>query len=192
MRKPAMKIPTLKIRALLIPMVLALAASSLACNSRTDESESGVVLTIAAFDELPVRASVNLVDFVQVGELTLENRPANPTAPTSNLQDIELRSYEVTFTRADRGTRVPPAKVAGIFGNVPVNGEDRIVDLPILTRDQMRNPPLSDLLFVNGGLDAETRSNTILLNCRIRFFGRTISGDNVASNTATFLMEFVP
>lgn len=187
-----MKNPAMTSRLLLIPMFVALALSNVACNSRTDESKSGVVLTISEFDELPVRASVNLSDLVQVGELTMENRPVDPRGATSNLMDIELRSYEVTFSRADRGSRTPPAKVAGIFGNVPINGNDVINDLPILTRDQMRNPPLSDLLFTNGGLDSETNSNTILLNCQLRFFGRTIAGDNVASNTATFLIEFVP
>ncbi len=172
--------------------VLVLSLTVLGCNQRTDKDEGSVILSITAFDELPLRASVNSTDLVQVGELTLQNFPKNPDAQTSRLQDIELRSFEVVFTRADRGTRRPPTRVAGFFGNVPVNGTDTINNLDIMGFDQLRNPPLSDLLFENGGFDKETGSQIIQINCSLRFFGRTLAGDEIASGPANFMIEFTP
>jgi hypothetical protein len=177
----------------LISLTLAvISLGLLSCNQRTDKDEGGVILTISSFDGLPFRASVNGQDVVQVEELVLQNLPKDPNGLTSSLMDIELRSFEATYTRADVGTRLPPARVAGIFGNVPVNGNDTINNLDILGLDQLRNPPLSDLLFENGSFDRETGAQVIQLNVHLRFFGRTLSGDSISSNTASFLIEFVP
>ena len=172
--------------------VALLALSLVACNQRTDKDEGSVILTISDFDGLPARVSVNTTDLLQVGEFTLTNIAKSPDGITSNLQDIELRSFEVTYTRADSGTRTPPPRVGGIFGNVPVDGEDIIENLDVMGADQFLNPPLSDLLFINGGFDSETGSQVIQLNLNVRFFGRTLAGDSIASNTASFTVEFVP
>lgn len=179
-------------RTLIFLSLSILSLGSLSCNQRTDRDEGSVILTISRFDGLPFRANVNAQDVVQVGELVLQNLPKDPNGLTSSLMDVELRSFEVTFTRADVGSRIPPARVAGIFGNVPVNGNDTINNLDVMGLDQLRNPPLSDLLFENGSFDRETGSQVIQINFHLRFFGRTLSGDSIASNTASFLVEFVP
>jgi hypothetical protein len=171
--------------------MLVLCAVLLGCNQRTDRDAGSVILTVTAFDGLPIRVALNSMDLVQVEELTLANIPKDPNGITSDLQNIELQTYEVTFTRADTGSRTPPARVNGIFGNVPVNGEDTIMNLDVMGIDQLANPPLSDLLFQNGGFDTETGSAVIQLNVNLRFFGRTLSGDNISSNTVSWLIEFV-
>lgn len=174
-------------------LAVALAALPvLGCNTRTDRSAGNVILTISSFDGLPFRVNVNSSSVVQIGTLNLTNLPKDPNGQTSSLMDIELRSFEVDFTRADAGTREPPARVAGIFGNVPVNGQDTINNLDVMGLDQLLNPPLSDLLFANGGFDKETGSQVIQVNFHLRFFGRTIAGDEIVSNTASFMVEFVP
>ncbi len=177
----------------LLPLSLLVFAVVLAgCNSRTDKAEGSVILSISSFDGLPIQVNVNgSGGLVQVGELTLSSIAKDPNGLTSNLQDIELQSYEVIYTRADTGTRVPPKRVNGIFGIVPVNGNDTIDNLDILGADQLANPPLSDLLFQNGGIDSETGSTIIQLNVNLRFFGRTLSGDQISSNTVSWLIEFV-
>jgi hypothetical protein len=174
-------------------LAVALAALPvLSCNTRTDRSAGNVILTISSFDGLPFRVNVNDSTVVQVSQLNLTNLPKDPNGATSSLMDIELRSFEVSFTRADVGTREPPTRVAGIFGNVPVNGQDTINNLDLMGLDQLLNPPLSDLLFENGGFDKETGSQVIQVNFHLRFFGRTIAGDEIVSNTASFMVEFVP
>jgi hypothetical protein len=176
--------------------ILVLATAVGGCSGdRLDGTESSVILSITDFDGLPIRASVNTL--AQTGglgieEITLQNFPKNPQDVTSEVQSIELRSMEVVYSRADRGTRVPPPRVRTIFGLVPINGNLVLENMEILGLEQVLNPPLEDLLFENGGFDRETGSQLIVLDIRIRFFGRTLSGDEVASGFDSFTLELVP
>lgn len=173
----------------LIPVLALLLVGALGCESRTDKSQTGgVEISVSDFDGLPIRGSVT-EDFQQIETLTLQSISKDPLAPTSDLMNVELYSYEVTFTRADEGTRVPPTMVRGIFGTVPVNGTNTIDNLPVLDTEALRVPPLSDLFFENGGIDSETGNDFVRLNYRLVFFGRTISGDEVRSGPANFTLE---
>jgi hypothetical protein len=173
-------------------MLLSLAV--LGCESRTDKVDGGgVLLSISNFDGLPVQVSMDaasLTGLVQVGEITVQNVVKNPSGGTSNLMNVEIDSYEVTFSRADTGTRLPPPLVRNLFGIIPVGGSDTIENLPILTLEQINSPPLSDLFTRNGGIDLETGGQTILLNLSLRFFGETLSGDEVDTAPARFTIEF--
>jgi hypothetical protein len=122
---------------------------------------------------------------VSSGQLTITNVPLNPTN-TSELMNVDMESYEVRCTRGDTGTRMPPPFVRGAFGQAPVSGEIVYDGLPIMDMEQIGNKPIADLLFENGGHDTQTGDDRILLNCMMRFFGRTVSGDEVETNTANF------
>ena len=167
--------------------VLVLALGS--CRSRTDRSEGSVLLSVTDFDGLPLSVSTTAGP-TSIGEITLQNFAKDPNGTVSDLQSIELRSYEVRFSRRDTGTRVPPPMVKSIFSLVPVNGTAQITNLPFLTENQLANPPLSDLATT--GADRETGSRVIVLNVSLRFFGRTLAGDNIASDPASFTVEVVP
>ena len=181
-----------KLKTLSILTLVALAF--VACEGRTDRTDTGgVALSVSDFDGLPIRVAVNQSGLiVQVGELVISNISTDPTGITSDLMNVELRSFEVVYSRADGGTRVPPPMVDGIFGVVPVNGTLTIENLDVMGGDQFLNVPLSDLIFQNGGFDKETGSQIIKLNLSIRFFGRTISGDAVQTGPAVFTAEFLP
>src|SRR6476661_5600269 len=180
---------------LLIAASLAVAS----CRSRTDRSEGTVVLSVTRFNGLPVSVSVggsqpgavSCNPSCQIGDVTLTNFFKDPTVNTPmghQLEGIELRSYEVTYRRRDRGTRVPPPAVLGTFGLVPPSGGILdLLNLPFLTSDQIFSPPLRDLL--DFGRDTETGTAVIVLDVSMRFFGRTLSGDEVASAPATFTIE---
>lgn len=174
-----------------------LALGLLACGEgRTIGEDSTVVLSLTDFDGLPFQVSVNAAaanGAIQVEELTLSNFPADPRGSlTSELQSIELRTMEVTFTRVDTGSRVPPSRVRSIFGVVPINGTFVLENFEIMGPEQLLNPPLSDLLFENGAIDTETNAPFIALDVRIQFFGRTLGGEDVASAGDTFRIEFLP
>lgn len=176
-----------------ILMLAVLALALAACEARTDKAaHGGVILSISDFDGLPIGVSVSTAlatgGLVQVEDITLTSIPADPTGTTSDLMTVEIVSYEVVFTRADTGTRRPPKLVEGIFGNVPVGGTLSYENLPILTANQLTHLPLSDL--ANFGFDRETKSEQIVLNCTLRFFGRTLTGDPVESQAATFTLRF--
>src|SRR5690242_2656169 len=99
--------------------VLVLALGS--CRSRTDRSGGSVLLSVTDFDGLPLSVSATAGP-TSIGEITLQNFAKDPNGTVSDLQSIELRSYEVRFSRRDTGTRVPPPMVKSIFSLVPVNG----------------------------------------------------------------------
>ena len=181
-------------RATLAICVALLLTMGLACSSgdRVDDTEGGVILTVSDFDGLPVRASVNASDILQVDTIDIDNVPKDPNGTTSTLMDVEMRSYEVVYERVDGGTNNPPPMVQSIFGVVPVGSNTTYDNLVIMTAGQLRNPPLSDLLIENGGVDRETNTQVITVNFRMRFFGRTLAGDDVATAPIRFDVEFVP
>jgi hypothetical protein len=178
---------------LAIVVCLLAVVSLVGCESRTDRSEGGVILSITDFDGLPVQVVVNAAGgIVQLGSVSLEGIPKNASAPTSDLMNIEMTSYQVTYTRVGAGTATPPPLVQTIFGVTPVNGTNIYDNLVIMGAEQFDNPPLRDLLFVNGAIDPETGEQFVRIRFDLRFFGRSLTGDSVASNTASFVIEFVP
>lgn len=164
----------------------------LGCESRTDGSAGGVILSITDFDGLPVQISVNNPAQLSIDSITIQNLPVNPNSGTTNLMNVEMKTYEIQYSRNDGGSRLPPPLVQGIFGVTPINGQNVYNNLPLLTAEQFTNPPLSDLSFFNGGVDTETGNQVIRLRLTIRFFGKTLTGDAVATAPATFDIEFVP
>lgn len=178
---------------LLTAVSLCLSACS---GGRNDDAEGTVLLSVTDFDGLPISASVNNAvnagGFIQVEEIVLQNIPRDPRGTTSDLQSVELDSYEIVYRRADQGTRVPPARVRSIFSLVPVGGTTTLENLDIMGPEQLLNPPLSDLLFENGAFDRETNSPLIVLDVQMRFFGRTLSGDEISTGIESFTLEMVP
>jgi hypothetical protein len=175
---------------------LAVLVGLVGCESRTDKTDGGgVLLSVSDFDGLPLVVSMNAVDFdgaVQVDMITITSVVKDPFGASGPLMAVELDAYEVLYQRDDAGTRVPTKLVQQIFGNVPVNGTETIENLPVLLFDQTDSPPLSDLFFINGGIDQETQNDRIRLRVTLRFFGRTLSGDPVESAPVDFNIDFVP
>ena len=138
----------LKQRLLPVFVLLLVGTFALGCESRTDKTETGgVEISISDFDGLPISSSV-ASGIVQIGEITLQSISKDPFAATSDLMNVELQSYEITFTRADAGTRLPPPVVRGIFGVVPVNGTYVINNLPVIDGEALDTEPLNDLAIL--------------------------------------------
>ncbi len=179
-------------------LVIVLAVGLAGCDSRTDRTDGGgVLLSVSDFDGLPLLVGVNSTlsgggGLIQIESLTIQNIAKNPTGNTSDLMNVEIQSYEVQYSRADRGTRVPTPLVRGIFGVAPVDGSLDYDNLPVMTSDQLNQVPLSDLKYANGGVDTETGQSKIVMNFQVRFFGRTLSGDTVETAPIYFTIEFIP
>ena len=161
-------------------LVLALLLLVSGCDSRLEQTDGGgVLLSVSDFDGLPTVVSVSAAradGLVTIQSVTIESIPRDIDGETSDLMNVEMKSYEVTFTRGDGGTRVPPPMVRNIFGVTPVGGNQVYDNLPILLSDQLETVPLSDLFLQNGGFDKETDRTSIILNLQLRFFGRSVSG----------------
>lgn len=162
------------------------------CSGDVGKTDSGgVTLSITDFDGLPLQVSASgSGDFAQIGSLTVANVAVDPSGTTSDLMNVEIQSYEVTYTRADNGTRVPPRLVNYIFGIAPVNGNFVLDNGPFMRAEQFNTQPILDMK--NTGRDPETGSRLIRLTVGIRFFGHTLGGKAVESNTAFFTLEVTP
>src|SRR4029453_1687661 len=162
------------------------------CDSRAHKTDSGgVILVISDFDQLPAEVSVSAANVaggaVTIGTLTLQSNIANPSGGSSNLMDVEIESYEVTFTRGDTGTRLPPPLVQASLVYVPAGGSPELEKLRIRQSPHFPTLPLSDLQ--NFGFDRETGSSVVILNIHLRFFGRTIGGRELETATRSFTVE---
>jgi hypothetical protein len=174
--------------------IVALALFGAGCgdDSVADVDGGGVLLSVSDFDNAPNVVSVSNSGGLITMDVTISNVPkvAGGTAPTSDLQNVEMQTYEVTYTRADTGTRLPPPMVENIFGSAPAGGDIEYSGLAIMRSEQLLNEPLSDLS--DFGVDRETGQQTILLNLNMRFYGRTLSGESVATQPISFTVEFRP
>ena len=101
--------------------------------------------------------------------------------------DTMLETYTVHFRRLDGGTRLPPDQTlsAGIL--VPSGGGATLTNLTILPAFLTQQSPFDQLLPFNGGFDRETGRDEIDLAYDLTFFGHTISGHRVQSETASSL-----
>lgn len=178
-------------------ILLAVAVSSLGCDERTEQTDTGGVLLEVEFsaNNVPFRFSVNgdVLDLQSAvaGTLTISSVIPNVENPaTSSLMDVELEGLEFTYTRVDRGTRVPAPFYFNLLGTVPAGGTLSYNGMPILSIEQISNPPISDLLFENGGFDKETGETVITMNVWVRAYGRTLSGREVQSVPRPHTIEF--
>jgi len=103
---------------------------------------------------------------------------------------VELEGIEFTYTRVDRGTRIPSPFFFNLLGTVGAGGTLSYNGMPILSIEQVSNPPISDLLFENGGFDKETGDTVITMNVWVRAYGRTLSGREVQSVPRPHTIEF--
>ena len=96
-------------RALTI-LVLISCVLLLGCEQATDKADGGgVILSVSDFDGLPAEISVNAIaaaGVLTIGELTIDAIAKDPTGIVSSLMNVEMESYEVTFSRADTGLRL--------------------------------------------------------------------------------------
>lgn len=179
------------VKTLRIVLPLLLVATLLGCSDLEETDNGGVFLSVE-FQNVPGRIGVNDTDQVTIQTINIDSIVVNPSGGTSDLMNVQIDLYEVVFSRNDTGTRTPPSFIFRRAGVVPVDGTLTLNNFPIMSVEQMRSPPLADLLFENGGVDVETGSSAIKVNATFTVFGRTIGGQEVASTPRTETLEFVP
>jgi len=178
-------------RAACISILLA-AALALApgCTNKEGETESPVFITVS-LSQQPGFVSVGVIAPVQIATISLASHLKNPTqSDPQGFATVNLESYTVHFTRTDGGTRVPPDQSlpAGII--VPSGGSATLTNFPVLPASQIQLSPFDQLLPFNGGFDRETGKDEIDTAFQITFFGHTVAGQRVASETAIGPLNF--
>jgi hypothetical protein len=173
--------------ALVLAGVMAFAAG---CSNTAGQSESPVFLTVS-IDFQPGFVNVAVPAPVQIDTITITSKKKNAdSVDTLGFSDVQLNSYTVTYRRTDGGTIVPPVQTFGCGVVVPHDGESTLSNFPVLYAAALQQAPFDQLLPFNGGVDRETGRNEIDTTFDITFFGTTVSGKRVQSDTASGILLF--
>ena len=180
-----------------LPAVTVLAAlaalSSCSAPGDIDDTRAPVTLTLARL----VPVGDNLGDVVDDDGLVADSQvlatfvarlknSSDPTAP--ELQEIVIERYEVTYARTDGGAALPAGMQRAMTAKVQItpNGvtteETTTVSITLVPSSQKLQPPLSHL--ISPGFEPDTGFPTITVDATIRFFGRTIAGEQVSAQGA--------
>ena len=168
------------------PLLLVTAAVFVpGCTNKQGETESPVFLT-TTLDLQPGFVNVGVVAPVQISSMTVASSLKNPTqSDPQGFATVTLESYTVHFRRTDGGTRVPPDQSLPVGVIVPSGGTAALTNFPVLPASQIQLSPFDQLLPFNGGFDRETGKAEIDTAFEITFFGHTVSGHRVQSETAS-------
>jgi hypothetical protein len=174
----------------LIAAALVLIALAPGCTNDEGETEAPVFIT-TSIDLQPGFVDVATPVAVQLPIITLNSRLKNPSqTDPQGFADTQINSYTVRFRRTDGGTLVPPVQTFGAGVVVPSGGRVVLNNFPILPASAVQQSPFDQLLPFNGGVDRETGRNEIRVAYDLTFFGRTVSGHRVQSETASGLLVF--
>jgi hypothetical protein len=160
------------------------------CSNSQGTSESPVFITVS-IDLQPGFINVAVPAPVQINTITLQSHAKDPTSiDTQGFSDVQINQYTVTFTRTDGGTVVPPPQTFGCGVLVPHDGNASLNNFPVLYAVALQGPPFDALFPYNNGVDRETGKNEIDMKFNITFYGQTVSGKRVQSDTASGLLTF--
>jgi hypothetical protein len=166
-------------------LVITLAACSSGDLSDTDGGGVALSMSIPVFpQQLSVTAGVPTLETIVISSIVKD-----PTGTSSSLMNVELESLEFVYTREDTGTRLPPRLVVTRPGVIPVNGALTISGQAYMLNEQLIAQPLKDL--EDFGRDTETNSVVVRMRVTVRAFGRTLSGEPVATTPTSISLEVV-
>jgi hypothetical protein len=173
-----------------VGLIAALLCAGVACTNDEGETEAPVTITVD-FELQPGFVNVEIPAPVQINTIELRSRLKNPSqSDPQGFADTQINSYQVRFRRTDGGTRVPPLQTFGAGIVVPSGGTATLSNFPILPFSAIQQSPFDQLLPFNGGIDRETGRNEIQMTFDMTFFGHTVSGHRVQSETASGILLF--
>ncbi len=158
-----------------------------ACTNKEGESESPVVIRVDLQQQLlAVNPCAPPAFGVQAPTIVLSSSLKNASqSDPQGFANVQMSNYQVQFRRLDGGTRVPQEQNFSAGVVVPSGGSSTLRGFPIMTTGAVTGSPFDQLLPFNGGIDRETGKNEIQIQYLVTFFGRTVSGHRVQSQTAS-------
>ncbi len=104
-------------------------------------------------------------------------------ATDDRFNDVQLRSYRVTYVRTDGGHQVPQPFVQSTSGTLAVGSSTSTLNnfqaFPPGAFDQA---PFAALLPQNGGRDPETGRPFVQMDLILEVFGETLAGERVSGS----------
>jgi hypothetical protein len=160
------------------------------CSNTAGQSESPVFVTVN-IEQQPGFVNVAAPAAVQVDTITLQSSRKNPDSVDSlGFSDVQVNQYTVVYRRTDGGTIVPAPETFACGVLLPHDGTATLSDFPVLYQTAIQQTPFDQLLPFNGGIDRETGRDEIDMAFDITFYGLTVSGKRVQSQTASGILIF--
>jgi hypothetical protein len=179
-------------RVLAFGLVVVLIGAAVACTNDEGETEAPVFITVD-LELQPGFINVEVPAPVQIQTIELQSRLKNPSqTDPQGFADTQITRYTVVLRRTDGGTRVPPSQpfVFGAGVLVPSGGRATLSNFPVIPFSAIQQSPFDQLLPFNGGIDRETGRTEIQTAFDLTFFGQTVSGHRVQSETASGILLF--
>ena len=181
-----------KRRIVLLPAALLFGVLLTACTNKAGESESPVTITVN-LKQQPLIVHVTANAPVQLPEMDLQSKLKSPKATDpQGFATVQLSYYTVVYSRRDGGTRLPPPQTFAAGGIIAAGGTETLNNFPVMTASATQQSPFDQLLPFNGGIDEETGLPEIHIFYTITFFGTTVSGQRVQSESAIADLIFQP
>ncbi len=180
----------MKSKVLLGVGLAAILAAGSACTNTQGTTESPVFVTVN-IELQPGFVNVATPAAVQINTITLQSRRKNPdSVDTLGYSDVQVNNYTVTYSRTDGGTQVPPMQSFACGVLLPHDGSATLSNYPVMYASAVQQSPFDQLLPFNGGIDRQTGKDEIDTAFNITFYGTTVSGKRVQSDTASGILIF--
>jgi len=108
----------------------------------------------------------------------------NSNVPTDDrFNDVQLRSYRVSYVRTDGGHQVPQPFVQTISGTVTAGSiGETLNNFQAFVPGAFDQAPFAALLPQNGGRDPETGRPFVQMDLILEVFGETLAGERVSGS----------
>ncbi len=180
-------------RRVLIPAAVLAIALTPACTNKQGETEAPVYITVN-LQLQPGFVDVGTPAPVQIQTIILTSKLKNPSqSDPQGFATTIIEGYNVFFRRTDGGTLVPQPEPLTFGAGVTVDagGSATLNNFPVLPVSAIQQSPFDQLLPFNGGIDRETGKNEIQMAFDLTFFGHTVAGQRVQSETASGILLFI-
>jgi len=108
----------------------------------------------------------------------------------TDLLDVKLDRYQVTYLRTDGGKLVPPSFVRSTSQVITLTGGNQsLSDFIAFETNAFNQAPFVALQPQNGGKDPETGLGFVKLDIILTVYGQTVAGDRV-QGSASFPINF--
>jgi hypothetical protein len=180
----------MKTKTFTVLAALAALAVVTGCTNQQGTTEAPVFITVDLQDQQGF-VNVSVPAPVQLETIVLRSQLKDSTASDpQGFANTQVNEYTVRYRRTDGGTLVPPVQTFGCGVLVPVGGSSTLSNFPVLTQAAVTGTPFDQLLPFNGGIDRQTGRDEIDTAFDITFFGTTVSGHRVQSQTASGILIF--
>lgn len=158
-----------------------------ACSGDINDDSSAVLLTAVAAPRasqidiaVPINGQAAPGGYVDV---SLRVQPKRIDATDTRFLAVQMKTYRVSYVRADGGRTVPNGFVSVLPLTIEANQTATVTNLQIFNPNTFTQAPFAALLSQNGGVDPETGQRFVKLLVNLEFFGETLSGEDVYAST---------